>query len=88
MDVLAQHQRDLAPRADAHGTVRTVPISEYGKTLTCDSHLFIELCTGGDLFAWLSARKVFSEHEARYMAYQLMLGLSVMMSRDPSIYLA
>ena len=64
------------------------PFPKYGKTLTCDSHLFIELCTGGDLFAWLSARKVFSEHEARYMAYQLMLGLSVMMSRDPSIYLA
>ncbi|KAF8330437.1 kinase-like domain-containing protein [Cantharellus anzutake] len=38
-------------------------------------HLFIELCTGGDLFAWLAARQTFSEHEARYMAYQLMLGL-------------
>ena len=43
--------------------------------------MFLELCSGGDLHAWLNAQTVSSEPESRYIGYQLMLGLEV--SVDP-----
>lgn len=39
--------------------------------------MFLELCSGGDLHAWLNAQTMSSEPESRYIAYQLMLGLGV-----------
>lgn len=41
------------------------------------SHMFLELCSGGDLHAWLNAQTASSEPESRYIAYQLILGLEV-----------
>jgi len=43
--------------------------------------MFLELCSGGDLHAWLNAQSASSEPESRYIGYQLMLGLEV--SVDP-----
>jgi serine/threonine protein kinase len=46
--------------------------------------MFLELCSGGDLHAWLNSQKMSSEPESRYIAYQLMLGLGVSVDRRES----
>jgi hypothetical protein len=55
--------------------------------------MFLELCSGGDLHAWLNAHTVSSEPESRYIGYQLILGLEVSvdprgnrMTEDPVVF--
>jgi serine/threonine-protein kinase Chk2 len=39
------------------------------------SHIFLQLCTGGDLFTYISHSSRICEAEAKYIMYQLLAGL-------------
>ncbi|KZP31153.1 kinase-like protein [Athelia psychrophila] len=39
-------------------------------------HIFLQLCTGGDLFTYISSRGQLCEGEAKYIMYQLIKGLT------------
>ncbi|CAE6451897.1 unnamed protein product [Rhizoctonia solani] len=41
-------------------------------------HIFLELSTGGDLFTYITSQTMLKEGEAKFLGYQLMLGLIYM----------
>lgn len=41
------------------------------------THIFLELSTGGDLFTYITSQGMLQEGEAKFLGYQLMLGLIV-----------
>ncbi|KAH8119940.1 kinase-like protein [Phellopilus nigrolimitatus] len=44
-------------------------------------HIFLELCTGGDLFSYISHRRL-DEEEARYIMYQIFKGIEYLHDRS------
>ncbi|KAG8710682.1 Meiosis-specific serine/threonine-protein kinase mek1 [Ceratobasidium sp. 394] len=40
------------------------------------TYIFLELSTGGDLFTYITSQEVIQEGEAKFLGYQLMLGLT------------
>ncbi|CAE6438118.1 unnamed protein product [Rhizoctonia solani] len=42
------------------------------------THIFLELSTGGDLFTYITSQGMLQEGEAKFLGYQLMLGLIYM----------
>ncbi|QRW17915.1 Serine/threonine-protein kinase [Rhizoctonia solani] len=42
------------------------------------THIFLELSTGGDLFTYITSQGMLQEGEAKFLGYQLMLGLVYM----------
>lgn len=39
-------------------------------------HIFLQLCTGGDLFTYITTQRRLNEGEAKYIMYQLLKGLA------------
>ncbi|KAG8880539.1 Meiosis-specific serine/threonine-protein kinase mek1 [Tulasnella sp. 331] len=56
--------------------------------LNADTHIFLELCTGGDLLQFIELRKAANPHggvsdgEGKYIGFQLMLALQYLHARD------
>lgn len=53
-------------------------------SLSIIRHIFLELCTGGDLFTYISSRQQLREGEAKYMMYQLLKGIEYLHDRHVS----
>ena len=59
-------------------------IIAYSPVLIIPSHIFLELCTGGDLFTFISSRQSLHEGESKYIMYQLLKGIEYLHNRHIS----